>query len=238
MASVLLRRQGHQPLLRGHPWIYQTDVEETEGASEKGSVVDLYGALRRFLGRGYINADSQIVVRLLTREAESINADFFRRRIAAAIACRQRLAIRSTGIRVVHAEADALPGLVIDRYEDIVVVQILTAGMDRLQGVLVPVTQELLSPRETFARNDASARLLESLPVEKDFLERAFDPVVTIAEDNLRFRVNIATGQKIGFYLDQRDNRLAIRPLAADREVLDCFWYTGGFAGVLPAPTT
>lgn len=230
MASVLLRRRGQQRLLRGHPWIYQADVEETEGAPEKGSVVDLYGAPRRFLGRGYINADSQILVRLLTRKAESIDADFFRRRIAAAIAYRQRLAIHSTGIRVVHAEADALPGLVVDHYEDVVVLQILTAGMDRLRGVWVPVIQELLRPRGIFVRNDASARLLEGLPVEKDFLERAFDPVVTIAEDNLRFRINIATGQKTGFYLDQRDNRLAIRPLAADREVLDCFCYTGGFA--------
>lgn len=109
-------------------------MEETEGASENGSVVDLYGGPRRFLGRGYINADSQIVVRLLTREAELINADFFHRRIAAAIACRQRLAIRSTGIRVVHAEADALPGLVIDRYEDIVVVQISRRGWTAFGG--------------------------------------------------------------------------------------------------------
>jgi 23S rRNA (cytosine1962-C5)-methyltransferase len=230
MASVLLRRRGQQRLLRGHPWIYQADVEETEGAPQKGSVVDLYGARRQFLGRGYINRDSQIVVRLLTRKAEPIDADFFRRRITAAMAYRQRLAIPSTGIRMVHGEADALPGLVVDRYGDVVVLQILTAGMDRLRGVLVPVIQELLRPRGIFVRNDVPARLLEGLPVEKDFLEKAFDPVVTIEEDDLRFRVNIAAGQKTGFFLDQRDTRLAIRPLTPDHEVLDCFCYTGGFA--------
>lgn len=230
MASVLLRRRGQQRLLRGHPWIYQADVEETQGAPEKGSIVDLYGTRRRFLGRGYINPDSQIVVRLLTREAEPIDADFFRRKITAAMAYRQRLAIPSTGIRVVHGEADALPGLVVDRYGDVVVLQILTAGMDRLRGVLVPVIQELLSPRGIFVRNDVPARLLEGLPVEKDFLERTFDPIVTIEEGDLRFRVNIAAGQKTGFFLDQRETRLAMRPLAPDHEVLDCFCYTGGFA--------
>ncbi|MEE8281990.1 MAG: class I SAM-dependent rRNA methyltransferase [candidate division NC10 bacterium] len=230
MGSVLLRRRGQQRVLRGHPWIYQADVEKTDGAPQKGSLVDIYGAGRRFLGRGYINPDSQILVRLLTRKEEPIDTGFFRRRITAARAHRQRLAIPSTAIRMVHAEADALPGLLLDCYGDIVVLQILTAGMECLRGVFLPVIEELLRPRGIFLRNDVPARLLEGLPLEKDFLERAFDPVVTIEEDDLRFRVNIATGQKTGFFLDQRDNRLAIRALAPDQQVLDCFCYTGGFA--------
>jgi 23S rRNA (cytosine1962-C5)-methyltransferase len=205
-------------------------MEETEGAPEKGSLVDIYGTGRRFLGRGYINSNSQIAIRLLTREAEQIDAGFFRRRITAAMAYRERLVIPSTGIRMVHAEADGLPGLLLDCYGDVVVLQILTAGMERLRGVLVPVIQELLRPRGIFVRNDVPARLLEGLPLEKDFLESSFDPAVTIEEDDLRFRVHIATGQKTGFFLDQRDNRLAIRPMAPDRQVLDCFCYTGGFA--------
>lgn len=230
MANVLLRRRGERRVLRGHPWIYQADVEDTEGVPEKGCIVDIFGSGRRFLGRGTFNADSQIVVRLLTREAEAIDAAFFRRRITAAMAYRQRLAIPSTGIRIVHAEGDALPGLLLDRYGDVIVLQILTASMEHLRGVLVPVIQDLFRPRGIFVRNDVPARLLEGLPLEKDFLQSAFDPMVTIEEDDLRFWVNIATGQKTGFFLDQRDNRLAVRPLASSREVLDCFCYSGGFA--------
>lgn len=230
MASVVLRRRGQLRVLRGHPWIYQADVEQTDGALGKGDLVDVYGTGRRFLGRGYINPDSQILVRLLTRDAEPINAAFFRRRIAAAMDYRQRLAIPSNAIRMVYAEADALPGLLLDCYGDIGVIQILTAGMERLRGVLLPVIQELIHPRGTYLRSDAPSRLLEGLTVEKEFVGTPFDPVVNIQEDDLCFQVNIATGQKTGFFLDQRANRLALRPLAADRQVLDCFCYTGGFA--------
>ncbi len=230
MASVLLRRRAERRVLRGHPWIYLTDVEGIDGALEKGNLVDAYGAGRRFLGRGYVNPDSQIFVRLLTREAEPIDAAFFHRRIAAAMAYRQRLAIPSTAIRMVYAEADGLPGLLLDCYGDVVVLQILTAGMERLRGVWLPVIQEHLNPRGILLRNDVSSRLLEGLPSEKDFLGAPFDPVVTIEEEDLCFRVDVAAGQKTGFFLDQRDNRLAVRALAADRQVLDCFCYTGGFA--------
>ena len=230
MASVFLRGRGQRRVLTGHAWIYQVDVEGTEGAPKKGNLVDVYGAGRRFLGRGYINPDSQIFVRLLTREAEPIDPAFFRRRIGAAMAYRQRLAISSTAIRMVYGEADGLPGLLLDRYADVVVLQILTAGMECLRRVMVPVIQELFRPRGIFFRNDVSSRLLEGLPLEKDFLENPFDPVVTIEEEDLQFRVDITTGQKTGLFLDQRDNRVAVRPLAADRQVLDCFCYTGGFA--------
>jgi 23S rRNA (cytosine1962-C5)-methyltransferase len=230
MASVVLRRRGQLRVLRGHPWIYRADVEQTDGALDKGDLVDVYGTGRRFLGRGYINPDSQILVRLLTRDAEPINTAFFRRRIAAAMDYRQRLAIPSNAIRMVYADADALPGLLLDCYGDIGVIQILTAGMERLRGVLLPVIQELIHPHGIYLRNDASSRLLEGLPMEKEFVGTPFDPVVNIQEDDLCFQVSIATGQKTGFFLDQRANRFAIRPLAADRQVLDCFCYTGGFA--------
>lgn len=230
MASVLLRRRAEQRVLRGHPWIYLTDVEGIEGTVEKGNPVDVYGAGRRFLGRGYVNPDSQIVVRLLTREAEPIDAAFFHRRVAAAAAYRQRLATRSTAIRMVYAEADGLPGLLVDRYGDVVVLQILTAGMEHLREAWLPSIHEHFNPRGILLRNDASSRLLEGLPLEKNFLGRPFDPVVTIEEDDLLFRVDVVAGQKTGFFLDQRDNRLAVRALAPDRQVLDCFCYTGGFA--------
>ncbi|MFQ5656518.1 MAG: class I SAM-dependent rRNA methyltransferase [Candidatus Methylomirabilales bacterium] len=230
MASVLLRRQGQWRVLRGHPWIYQVDVERTEGAPGKGDIVDVYGVGRRLIGRGYINPDSQILVRLLTRAEEPIDAAFFRVRIAAAMAHRQRLGIPSTAIRMVYAEADGLPGLLLDRYGDAVVLQVLTAGMERLRAVWLPVIQELFHPRGIFFRNDAPSRLLEGLPLEKDFFETPFDPVLTIEEKDLHFRVDIANGQKTGFFLDQRDNRLAVRPFAADRSVLDCFCYTGAFS--------
>jgi 23S rRNA (cytosine1962-C5)-methyltransferase len=230
MASILLRRRGQRRLLRGHPWIYQADVETSEGPVEKGDLVDVYGVGRRFLGRGYANPDSQIFVRLLTREAEPIDAGFFRRRITAARTTRQHLAVPSNAIRFVYAEADELPGLILDAYGDILVLQILTAGMERLRGVWLPVIEELFHPRGVFLRNDVSSRALEGLPLEKTFLGAPFDPVTSIAEQDVRFRINIATGQKTGFFLDQRDNRLAVRPLAADRDVLDCFCYSGGFA--------
>lgn len=230
MASILLRRQGQRRLLKGHPWIYQADVESIEGAPRKGEIVDVYGAGCRFLGRGYINPDSQILARLLTREAEPIDPALFHRRIAAALAYRQRLAIPSNAFRVVYAEADLLPGLLVDRYGEIVVLQILTAGMEHLKPLFLPVLEELLQPTGIYLRNDAPSRLLEGLPQEKGFLTAPLDPTVIIVEEDLRFAVDVEKGQKTGFFLDQRENRLALRPFAADRTVLDCFCYTGGFA--------
>jgi 23S rRNA (cytosine1962-C5)-methyltransferase len=230
MASILLRRQGQRRLLKGHPWIYQADVESIKGAPQRGEIVDVYGAGRRFLGRGYINPDSQILVRLLTREAEPIDAAFFHRRITAALSYRQRLAIPSNAFRVVYAEVDLLPGLLVDRYGEIVVLQILTAGMAQLKAIFLPVARELLQPTGIYLRNDAPSRLLEGLPQEKGFFETPLDPTVIIEEEDLRFSVDVEKGQKTGFFLDQRDNRLALRSFAADRTVLDCFCYTGGFA--------
>jgi len=230
MATAVLRGSGQRRLLRGHPWIYRSDIQEVQGSAEPGEVVDIAAPNRQFLGRGTYNPRSQIVLRVLTTEAEAIDAAFLRRRIATAVARRQGLAGPEAAYRVVSSEGDLLPGLIVDRYGPVAVAQFLTAGMDRLREATLGAVESLLTPRGIYLRNDASVRALEGLPLERGWARGDGPEQVEIREGPCRFRVDVAGGQKTGFFLDQRENRLAAREVAAGRTVLDCFCYTGGFA--------
>ncbi|HEU5393754.1 MAG TPA: rRNA large subunit methyltransferase I, partial [Candidatus Methylomirabilis sp.] len=215
MATAVLRGSGQRRLLRGHPWIYRSDIQEVQGSAEPGDVVDIAASNRQFLGRGTYNPRSQITLRVLTTEAEAIDAAFLRRRIAAAAARRQTLAGPEAAYRVVSSEGDLLPGLILDRYGPVAVAQLLTAGMERLRGATLDVVEELLAPRGIYLRNDASVRTLEGLPLERGWARGEGPEQVEIREGPCRFRVDVAGGQKTGFFLDQRENRLAARELAA-----------------------
>lgn len=230
MATAVLRGSGQRRLLRGHPWIYRSDIQEVQGSADPGEVVDITAGNRQFLGRGTYNPRSQIALRVLTTEAEAVDGAFLRRRIAAAAARRQVLAGPETAYRVVSSEGDLLPGLILDRYGPVVVAQFLTAGMERLRGAVLDVIEELLAPRGIYLRNDPSVRTLEGLPLERGWARGEGPEQVEIREGPCRFRVDVAGGQKTGFFLDQRENRLAARELAAGRTVLDCFCYSGAFA--------
>ncbi len=229
MATVILHPGREARLAGGHLWIYSGEIHSLEGSAQPGEVVDVRASDRTFLGRGYFNPRSTIAVRLLTRQREAIDDAFFRRRLEEALALRRRVVAGTTACRLVSSEGDGMPGLVVDRYGDVLVLQVLTLGMARQEERLVRLLQELVQPTAIYARNDAPVRRLEGLPQEAGFLAGEASQVVDIEEAGLRFQVDVAGGQKTGFYLDQRENRQAIEAYARG-EVLDAFCYTGGFA--------
>lgn len=230
MAVVQLARGRHKRVQEGHPWVFQGEVEEVRGEFTPGEVVTVVDFRGRFLGKGYINPASQILVRMLTDRDEPVDRDFFRRRLGRAWAYRQRLLPDVEACRVVFGEADFLPGLIVDKFGDVLVVQTLALGIDRWLPDIVDILDDLLHPRGIYERNDVPVRRLEGLEERKGYLRGEFDPRLTISENGLEIAVDVATGQKTGYFLDQRENRRAVRPYAAGGRVLDCFCNVGGFA--------
>ena len=215
----------------GHPWVYRTEVAGIEGNFEPGDIVEVLDARGRFLGRGYINPASQIIVRIMTRNRdESIDRSFFLRRIRAALDYRKKVVSNTNSYRVVFTEADFLPGLVVDRFGDYLAVQTLTLGIDRHRETIVDVLRELISPAGIYERNDVSVRELEGLSLQTGFIGDEFNTVVEIVENGRSFEVDLAGGQKTGYFLDQRENRMALENLCAGARVLDCFCHTGTFS--------
>ena len=217
-------------LLAGHPWIYGNEIAKVDGQPAPGAIVDVADARGTFLARGYYNPQSQIAVRVLTRRDEPIDAAFIERRIDRAWAYRRRLLPDVTCCRVVFGEADFLPGLIVDKFDDILVLQALALGIDQRQREVVEALHEVIDPAGIYERNDAPVRTLEGLPLRTGPLWGEFDPHIVIEENDLRLAIDVATGQKTGYYLDQQANRRAIRAYSAGARVLDCFCNVGGFA--------
>ena len=232
-ARILLSEGREKSLLRRHPWVFSGAVGQVHGNPANGDTVAVCDATGAFLAWAAYNDAAQISARVWSwREDETIDAGFFRRKIAAALAARSALGLGldSSGMRLIHAESDGLPGLVVDRYGDVLVVQIGGAGAERWRDTIVELLQELCAPACIYERSDSDARALEGLEVRNGVLRGALPECVEVVEHGLRFRVDVAAGQKTGFYLDQRDNRLLTGTLARDKEVLNCFCYTGGFS--------
>jgi len=214
----------------GHRWVYRNEIARLDGAPVDGDAVEVHAAGGRVLGIGLLNTRSAIAVRLLASPGEVPDEEFFRERLARAIAVRRRLVADTTACRLVFGESDGLPGLVVDRYRDVLVLQTLTLGMDRRKDMVARLLHELLAPRGIFARNDPAVRRLEGLPRETGWLTGAGATEVMIEEDGVRFVVDVARGQKTGFFLDQRENRRHAAALASGGTVLDVFSYTGAWA--------
>ncbi len=230
MAVVHLARGRQKRVLQGHPWIFQSEVEKVHGNFEPGDTVTVVDGRGHPLGKGYINPRSQIIVRIWTNKDEPIDRAFLQRRLERAWAYRQRLLPDTSMCRVVFGEADFIPGLIVDKFGDILVIQTLALGIDRWLPEIVEILQEMLHPRGIYERNDVPVRELEGLQQRTGVLRGEFDPRLVVEENGLKISVDVATGQKTGYFLDQRDNRRAIRPYAAGARVLDCFCNVGGFA--------
>jgi 23S rRNA (cytosine1962-C5)-methyltransferase len=231
LAEVKLARNRQHRIVGGHPWIYSTEVEEISGDFLPGDIVEVIDAKGKFLGRGYINPASKILIRILTRDrTEKIDRDFFIKRIKAALEYRQRVVRNTDACRLIFAEADFLPALIVDKFGDALVIQTLALGIDRYKDLVVEILDELLQPAGIYERNDVSVRELEGLPLKTGFLKGPFDPLVEIHENGLNFLVDLAGGQKTGYFLDQRENRMALNGLAEGARVLDCFCHTGTFS--------
>jgi 23S rRNA (cytosine1962-C5)-methyltransferase len=226
---VRLLSRDHDPRRTGHPWIYAGHIAETIGSPQAGDVVDVYMPNKQFCGRGFYNPHSKIRVRLLTEREETIDEAFFRARLESAFRLRQRLALRSNAYRLVYGESDLLPGLVVDQYGDVAVMQTLSYGLDCRKDMLADLLVELRGLRALYLRNDAKSRTLEGLPLERACLRGELTGPVDIVESQARFVVDVAEGQKTGWFCDQRDNRIATGKLAKELDVLEVFCHTGAF---------
>lgn len=229
MSKVQLKRRIAPRVANGHPWIFNNEVDKIEGEVTGGDVVDVFTHDQKFVGKGYINPKSQILVRLLTREKNvEINENFFLQRIRECWEYRKKIGYVEN-CRLVFGEADGMPQLIIDKFNDYFVIQTLALGIDVWKPAIVKALETIFSPKGIYERNDVPVRELEGLPQQKGFLSATFDPKIIIEENGLRFHVDIETGQKTGYFLDQRDNRRAIQHIVKGAEVLGAFTYTGTF---------
>jgi len=213
--------------LAGHPWIYRNEVAAVPADLEPGALVDVVDHRGRFIGRGYANPASVILIRLLTWRDEPIDEAWLTDRIRRAIELRARVRPAAAVCRLLFSEGDGLPGLIVDRYGELLVVQALTAGIDRLLPVIVPILQSLCGPAAILARHEVAARKQEGLPQEKRWLTGAHDGVVSLHLLGFDLTVDCVNGQKTGLYLDQADNYGLVNHLAAGGRVLDGACYTG-----------
>jgi len=229
MLKITLRNKIGHRVLNGHPWIFANEVQQVHGAPVPGDIVTVETGDGKFLGKGYFNDRSQIIVRLLTRKkTEEINAAFFHDRIAQAWAYRQKLGYHEN-CRLIFGEADELPQLIIDKFNDYFVIQTLAVGIDKWKPEIVQALERIFKPKGIYERNDVPVRVLEGMQQHKGFLSAPFDTKIVINENGLKFNVDIENGQKTGYFLDQQDNRRAIQHIVKDADVLGAFCYTGTF---------
>ncbi|MEW5794758.1 MAG: class I SAM-dependent rRNA methyltransferase [Candidatus Zixiibacteriota bacterium] len=230
MATLRLKPKEDRRIRAGHLWVFSNEIADVCDFGENGDLVDVLSDRGKFLGRAYYNKHSLIAARILTDRKEEIDTAFLVRKLQAALAYRQQLfGVFSSG-RVVFSEGDLLPGLIVDKYDNCLVVQILTLGMERLRASIVEALLEVFGPEGILLRNDSSYRQLETLPESVDAVYGAVPERIEIEESGARFVVDPYHGQKTGFFFDQRDTRAIVRQLARDRRTLDCFCYSGGFA--------
>jgi 23S rRNA (cytosine1962-C5)-methyltransferase len=225
--TAVVSARGEDRIRSGHPWVYQSDVEDV--AAEPGAIVDVLGPRQRFLGSAFYSSQSQISLRILTRNEEEVDDAFWRSRIQAAVAFRESLNLNATAYRLVHGEGDLLPSLIVDRYANILVVQALSQGMDRHLPALLPHLLDATGADGVLARNDPRVRLLEGLEQRVDVLHGEVPDSIPVQEGGIEYDVDPRHGQKTGLFLDQRENREAAAQYARGR-TLDCFSYNGGFA--------
>ena len=214
----------------GHLWIYTNEIEKFDGEYENGDIIEVYNFRNEFIGKGFINDVSKIAIRIMTRDInEEIDKEFFRKRLNAAWQYRKTV-IDTSSCRFLFGEADFVPGMIIDKYEDYYVIQSLALGIDRYKDVVVKLLVEEYAAKGVYERSDAKVRSLEGMEQTKGFLTEPFDTTIEIIENGVKYYVDIAEGQKTGFFLDQKENRAAIQRLCKDADVLDCFTHTGSFA--------
>ncbi|HUI68404.1 MAG TPA: class I SAM-dependent rRNA methyltransferase [Nitrospirota bacterium] len=229
MKTVKLRQKEERRILRGHPWVFSNELLQPVGECSPGEVVDVLDFSGRFLGRGYINPHTLIAVRILTRKREEIDSGFFRSKISAARTLRTMLGFGDS-FRAIFSEGDGIPGLIVDKYADTLVVQSLTAGIDRMIENIISALRDEYSPQTILLRNDTASREIEGLTQEKRIVHGKVPGPVTIEESGIRYHVDILEGQKTGFFFDQRENRKVLKDYVKGMRTLDCFCYVGAWS--------
>jgi 23S rRNA (cytosine1962-C5)-methyltransferase len=230
MAKFFLRKKVGDRVVNGHPWIFGNEIGDNDGDAQPGDIVEVYSYNGSFIGKGYFNPASQIRIRLVTREKEEqVNEDFFYNRILEAWEYRKQIGYVEN-CRLIFGEADQLPALIIDKFNDHFVIQTLALGIDIWKPAIVAALQKIFNPKGIYERNDVPVREVEGLPQIKGFLSEPFDTNLIINENGLKFHVDIVNGQKTGYFLDQQDNRRAIQHIVKGADVLESFCYTGTFS--------
>ena len=236
--KVVISKEGEEWLNKGQMWMYRNNAVNLDETIENGSVVDIVTTQGDYMGTGFVSMDSHITVRILSKNLNDVfDRAFFKQRIQFAYAFRKTLEAENlTNCRLIFGEADQLPGLTVDRYNDILVAQISSFGMDKIKDMLYEVLLEVLNEdgqdvKGIYERNDIKVRAKEGLPLEKGYWRQAQLPTKTVINENgLLLNVDVENGQKTGYFLDQKSNRVLLRKMAHGKRVMDCFTHTGGFA--------
>ncbi|HPG92431.1 MAG TPA: class I SAM-dependent rRNA methyltransferase [Clostridia bacterium] len=228
--EVFLKKSAEKKVISSHSWVYANEVEKILGKDHNGSLATVYSHDGKFIGKGYINHLSKILVRIFIRDInETDDKNLFLARIKQADDYRKNLGYDNC-YRMVFAEADNLPALIVDKYGDVLSCQFLSLGMEKTKPLIVECLIELFNPKGIYERSDVGVREKEGLDLVKGKLYGDFDTVVPIIENGINMLVDIENGQKTGYFLDQKENRLAIQKYCKDKEVLDCFCNNGGFS--------
>lgn len=228
--EIYLKKNEEKRILAGHSWVYANEVARIENKDKNGSLATVYSNDGRYIGKGYINHASKILVRIFIRGMEDDGKTLYLKRIKAADDYRKKLCYDNC-YRMIFAEADDLPALIVDRYDDVLVIQCLSLGIDLRKDMIVECLKELFTPKGIYERSDVSVRKKEGLPETKGLLYGEVDDYVCIEENGIKMLVDVKNGQKTGYFLDQKENRYAVRRYCRDAdEVLDCFCNSGGFS--------
>ena len=231
---VNLKKGEGRTLKAGGMWVYDNEIASTMGEIVDGGIVEVHDFDGYFMGIGYINRRSKITVRMMSRRTREIDRAFIEQRVRACVDYRKHT-VDMSSCRLIFGEADFLPGIVIDKFSDVLVVESLALGIDRFKPLIVELLKQVLKEegmpiRGVYERSDAKVRLQEGMERFKGFIGEEFDTKVSIVENGVKYMVDVKDGQKTGFFLDQKYNRAAIRPMCKDAKVLDCFTHTGSFA--------
>lgn len=229
MYTVTLKRNEEKKVLNGYPWIFANEVQKIEGKDKQGSVAEVKAFDGRYVGKGFINHHSKIIVRMLTTKSEEINKDFFEERIKIADEGRRELGYNDN-YRVVFGESDNLPGLIVDKYGDKLSVQFLSLGMEVIKNDIVDILVKRFAPSTIYERSDVAIREKEGLPLKKGVIYGKNETQSIIVENGLKLIVDLENGQKTGYFLDQKENRDDLKFYVKDKTVLDCFCNEGGFS--------
>jgi 23S rRNA (cytosine1962-C5)-methyltransferase len=231
MLKVYLRQGRDRPVWNGHPWIFSGAIEVIEGNPGAAGIADVFDSEKRWIARGLFSPGSQIRVRVLTRQKEEIDRDFFSRRLFQALAIREKLGEVTNAYRIVNGEGDFLPGLIVDRYNEFLVCQFFTAGMDYFKPLIIDSLSSLLTVKGIFEKSEGRVRDEEGIEPSVGVLAGEAPPEsIAIEENGLKFLVDVRRGQKTGFFLDHRDNRVFLSTIAREKKVLNCFAYSGAFS--------
>jgi len=230
MLKIFLGRGEDKRIKAGHPWIFSNEIREIRGEKTPGVAAEIHDSGGRFIGTGYYNPSSLIAARMLSRQQIDIDTvSFFRERIEKALSYRRSRYPGMESFRAVYSEGDFLPGLIVDKYGDYLAVQFLTRGMDTRKGLILSALLDVFAPRGIIARNDVGVRTMEGLDETIETLYGEAPGIVDVEERGLRFRVDIQRGQKTGHFFDQKDNHLLLERISSNKDVLDCFCYTGSW---------